>query len=201
MVLIPTIAAKVSIPIVGAGGFCNGHGLAAALALGAEGISMGTRFALSTESPLHDYYKQLSLESTEEDTFITDRWDGLPGRLLSTEAARQLARRSLPGIESATSTLRIKRELGLSWYELVAGTLRMKEVEQLSLGKMVAIPVGFSMLKRAVFDGDEDGIMLTGQNAGMIKTVLSCQEIVDQTIGEAETILRNLQSVTTARGA
>ena len=196
MVLIPTIARRVSIPIVGAGGFCDGHGLVAALALGAEGVSMGTRFALSTESPLHDYYKQLSIESTEEDTFITDRWDGLPARLLNTEAAQQLARRRLPGIESATSMLRIKRELGLSWYELVAGTLRMKQVEQLSLGKMVVIPVGFSMLKRAVFDGARDGVMLTGQNTGMMSTLHSCQEIVDQTIGEAETILKNLQSVT-----
>jgi len=195
MVLIPVMKRKVSIPIVAAGGFFDGCGLVAALALGAEGISMGTRFALSVESPLHDYYKQISLESTEEDTFVTDRFDGLPSRLLKTETGQELAKKRLPVIDAFTSMLRIKRELGVSWFDLITSTLNIRKVESLSLGKMLVVPVGLSMLKRGVTDGARDGVMLTGQDVGMIEDIRSCQEIIDSTMSEAESTLKYLQTV------
>ena len=185
MVIIPAIASKAKVPVIAAGGFYNGRGLIAALALGAAGISLGTRFAMTKESPVHDYYKKLMASASEEDTMITDRWDGLPGRLFKTESALDLVKKRGLGMDTLTSTLRMKRELNLSWGELIAGSLRMKKVEQLSLGKMVAIPVGFSMLKRAIFDGDKDGIMLAGQNVGLINDVLTCQEVIDQIMAEA----------------
>jgi enoyl-[acyl-carrier protein] reductase II len=184
MIIIPAIAGRVKVPVIAAGGFYNGRGLMAALALGAEAISMGTRFAMTKESPVHPYYKQLMVAASEEDTLITDRWDGLPGRLFKTNAALDLIKRHGLGIDTVRSTLRMKRELNLSWGELIAGSLRMKKVEQLSLGKMVAIPVGFSMLKRAIYEG-ADGIMLAGQSVGMIDSVLTCKEVIDQTVSEA----------------
>jgi enoyl-[acyl-carrier protein] reductase II len=83
LVLVPAVRAEVDLPIVAAGGFADGAGLAAALALGADGISMGTRFATSAESPVHATVIATWLAATEADTVVTDRIDGLPSRLLA----------------------------------------------------------------------------------------------------------------------
>ena len=77
LVLIPSIADTVKIPVIAAGGFADGRGLAAALALGAEGIAMGTRFMTTKESPLHEFFKKLSLEKDVIDTLYSHRFDGL----------------------------------------------------------------------------------------------------------------------------
>ena len=90
-VLVPLLARRIAVPIVAAGGFSGGAGLAAALMLGAEGISMGSRFALSVESPIHRRVRDLLLASSASDTLVTDQIDGLPSRVLRTELALALA--------------------------------------------------------------------------------------------------------------
>jgi len=95
LVLIPSLLDAVKIPVIGAGGFADGRGLAAALALGAEGIAMGTRFMTTRESPLHEVYKKLSIEKDVEDTLYSDRFDGLLCRIMKTDAAERAVRRGL----------------------------------------------------------------------------------------------------------
>ena len=73
LVLIPAAADKVKIPMIASGGFGDGRGLAAALALGAEGINMGTRFCATVEAPIHDNIKQLLVTNTERDTNLIFR--------------------------------------------------------------------------------------------------------------------------------
>lgn len=73
LVLIPATADKVSIPIIASGGFGDGRGLAAALALGAEGINMGTRFCATAEAPIHDNVKQFLVTNDERDTNLIFR--------------------------------------------------------------------------------------------------------------------------------
>ncbi|WP_179278037.1 nitronate monooxygenase family protein [Rhodococcus sp. 14-2470-1a] len=73
LVLIPAAADALKIPFVASGGFADGRGLAAALALGADGINMGTRFMCTQESPIHDNIKNLIVESTERDTRLIMR--------------------------------------------------------------------------------------------------------------------------------
>jgi enoyl-[acyl-carrier protein] reductase II len=82
MVLIPLVDESVKIPLIAAGGFFDGRGLAAALVLGAEAISMGTRFIVTKESVVHDKTKQKIIESSELDTIYSNVYDGLPGRVL-----------------------------------------------------------------------------------------------------------------------
>jgi enoyl-[acyl-carrier protein] reductase II len=91
MVLVPLLVRSVAIPVIAAGGFSDGAGLAAALMLGAAGISMGSRFALSVESPIHSTVRDLLLASSAADTIVTDQIDGLPSRVLGTELARAIA--------------------------------------------------------------------------------------------------------------
>lgn len=92
LVLIPAAADKLRIPILACGGFADGRGLVAALALGAEGINMGTRFLLTRESPLHPAIKQRMLEATERDTVLVGRSYGDSSRVLwNSVAAEALA--------------------------------------------------------------------------------------------------------------
>lgn len=73
LVLIPAAADKLSIPFIASGGFADGRGLAAALALGADGINMGTRFMATAESPIHEDVKQAIVDGTELDTILNFR--------------------------------------------------------------------------------------------------------------------------------
>src|SRR4030042_954592 len=77
--------------IKAAGGFCDGWGLATALVLGADGISMGTRFMLTQECDMHQKTKEFSLKATAEDTICSEKIDGLPGRWLRTKATMKMA--------------------------------------------------------------------------------------------------------------
>ena len=113
LVLIPAVASQVKVPIIATGGFCNGKGLAAALVLGAEGIAMGTRFALTQESTAHERYKQVCLKATVEDTVYDERFDGVACRVVKTKGAKAVLKRRLPVLEGVAGALRMKRELKL----------------------------------------------------------------------------------------
>ncbi|HYP63435.1 MAG TPA: nitronate monooxygenase family protein [Acidocella sp.] len=73
LILIPAAADKVKIPMIASGGFGDGRGLVAALALGADGINMGTRFCATVEAPIHDNVKQLMVKHDERDTNLIFR--------------------------------------------------------------------------------------------------------------------------------
>jgi enoyl-[acyl-carrier protein] reductase II len=90
MVLIPLVVSKVKIPVVAAGGIGDGRGLAAALVLGAEGISMGSRFIVTQEAPVPLHVKKFLIEKTEEDTVITDNLTGVRCRVIMNQFAESL---------------------------------------------------------------------------------------------------------------
>ena len=90
--LIPQVAAAVDIPVIAAGGFCDGRGLVAALAWGAAGVAMGTRFLLTRDSPVPDAVKRLYLAADVTGTVVTTRVDGVPHRVLRTTMVDQLER-------------------------------------------------------------------------------------------------------------
>lgn len=89
MVLVPLIAARAKVPIIAAGGICDGVSMAAAFALGADGVQMGTRMVSSAESPIHGNWKQLIVDSNETDTIVVNRFHKPAMRVLRT--ARSVA--------------------------------------------------------------------------------------------------------------
>jgi enoyl-[acyl-carrier protein] reductase II len=90
MVLLPLVASKVDVPIIAAGGFVDGATMAAALALGAEGVQMGTRMVSAAESPIHDNWKQAVLAARETDTVFLNRHTSPALRALRTERTTAL---------------------------------------------------------------------------------------------------------------
>ena len=95
--LIPQVTAAVDIPVIAAGGFFDGRGLVAALAWGAAGIAMGTRFLLTSDSPVPDAVKRLYLAAGLDGTVVTARVDGVPHRVLRTRMVDQLGVRGAGG--------------------------------------------------------------------------------------------------------
>ena len=90
MVLLPLVASRVSVPIVGAGGITDGCSMAAAFALGAEGVQMGTRMVSAAESPVHDNWKQSIVDAAETDTVFLNRFSKPGLRALRTERTTRL---------------------------------------------------------------------------------------------------------------
>jgi enoyl-[acyl-carrier protein] reductase II len=90
MVLLPLIRSAVDVPIIAAGGIVDGPSMAAAFALGAEGVQMGTRMMSSAESPVHDNWKQAVVAAAETDTVFLNRWSRPGMRALATERTKAL---------------------------------------------------------------------------------------------------------------
>ncbi len=91
-VLVPQVADAVEIPVVAAGGIADGRGLAAAFALGAEGVQIGTRFLASVEAPVHENFKRAVLKANERSTIVTGRSIGAPVRTIANKMTKTFAR-------------------------------------------------------------------------------------------------------------
>lgn len=89
MALIPQVVDAVKIPVIAAGGIADGRGLIAALALGAEAVQMGTRFVCSTDSKVHDNYKEKIIKSKDRDSVVTGRTLGFPSRVLKNKFSKE----------------------------------------------------------------------------------------------------------------
>jgi enoyl-[acyl-carrier protein] reductase II len=191
MILLPLVASQVDIPLIAAGGFYNGRGLAAALALGADGISMGSRFMLTKESMVHDNFKKLCIEATEQDTLYSNVFDGMPGRVLKTKEAEAMVNRWFPLFESIQGALVVKRLLKLSWGSFFGLSLQIMRAEEGSpIWVQARQGVGNMKHLKAIQDGDVDsGILFAGQCCGGIDDIPTCKEVIDQVVSEAEETL------------
>jgi len=194
--LIPQVTAAVDIPVVAAGGFFDGRGLVAALAYGAEGIAMGTRFLLTSDSPVADAVKQLYLSKTLTDTVVTTRVDGVPHRVLRTPLIESLERSGrLTGLAMAVRNAAAFRSMsGLSWRQVLAEGAAMRRGRELSWSQVLMAANTPMLLKAAMVDGRPDlGVMAAGQVVGVIEDVPSCAELIGRIMAEASQCLDRLK--------
>ena len=151
------------IPVLAAGGLATGSGLAAALALGADGALMGTRFLATEESPLPEGFQRAILASDGHNTLLTEIPDVARGRVW-------------PGAFS-----RVARNRFIERWAGREGELRARQAE------------AAAGLQRAVAEGDaEEGALFMGQDAGLIDSIEPAGEIVRRIVADAEEILRRL---------
>jgi NAD(P)H-dependent flavin oxidoreductase YrpB (nitropropane dioxygenase family) len=193
--LLPQVVDAVGIPVVAAGGFFDGRGLVAALAYGACGVAMGTRFLLTRESTVPDPVKRYYLERGLTDTVVTTRIDGVPHRVLRTELVDALERtNALTGLPRALrNAVRFKRMSGASWRGMVREGLAMKREGGLGWTQ-VALAANTPMLLRAgLVEGRLDaGVLSSGQVVGVIDDLPTVAEVVTRIVQEAEETLRRL---------
>ena len=202
--LLPQVTAAVDIPVVAAGGFFDGRGLVAALAYGADGIAMGTRFLLTRDSPVADQVKQVYLGETLTGTVVTTRVDGVPHRVLRTPLVDALERSGqLSGLVRAVRNAAGFRKLsGLSWPELIRQGRAMRRGSELSWSQVLMAANTPMLLKAAMVDGRPDlGVMAAGQVVGLIEDLPSCAELIDRIMAEASECLESLGRLNQGAGS
>ena len=194
-VLLPQVVDAVGIPVIAAGGFHDGRGLVAALAYGAAGIAMGTRFLLTAESTVPDAVKARYLAATVTDVTVTTAVDGLPHRMLRTEmvAALEKAGRIRALGQAVRRAAGFRKLSGLSWTAMVRDGLAMRHGKDLSWSQVLLAANTPMLLKASLVEGRTDlGVMASGQVAGVIEDLPSCEELVTRILSEAAHVLRTL---------
>jgi NAD(P)H-dependent flavin oxidoreductase YrpB (nitropropane dioxygenase family) len=195
--LLPTVLDAVDIPVIAAGGFFDGRGLAAALSYGAAGVGMGTRFLLTRDSAVPDAVKQLYLSHGLDGTVVTDKVDGMPHRMLRTDLVQELQessalRRLGP---TARRTLEFKQQSGMTWRRLVRDGRAMKRSQGRSLAQTALAANTPMMLKAGLVEGDTSaGVLASGQVVGVIDDLPSCEELIDRIVTSAAEELRRAAS-------
>jgi len=195
--LLPTVLDAVDIPVIAAGGFFDGRGLAAALAYGAAGVGMGTRFLLTQDSRVPEAVKQRYLSASLTDTVVTAKVDGMPHRMLRTELVEEVesssrARRIVPTVKS---TLEFKKMSGMSWRELMVDGRAMRKNQGRTFGQLAMAANTPMMLKAGLVDGDPSaGVLASGQVVGVIDDLPTCEELIDRVVIQASTCLKKATS-------
>ena len=154
MALVPAVCDAVSIPVIAAGGIADGRGMAAAFALGAEGVQVGTRFLTVDECTIADAYKERVIAAKDADTIVTGRGSGHPVRCLKNKFARTV--RKLEGDVAANGD----------------------ELEAMYSGSLL----------RAVEGDVDNGTMMAGQVAAIVRERRTAAQAVAQMIDEAEVL-------------
>jgi len=190
LVLVPAIVKKVKIPVVAIGGFADGKGFVAALALGAEAVGMGTRLSLTRESPVHEKTKKAQIQAGIDDTLYSDRFDGLWCRVLKTRTAEETIKQGMNLPRAALASVRIANDLKLPWFKLAIGTMMQGPKTMIQLAHMAA---AFDKIKKASDEGDlEKGVHLTGQVQGLIDDIPTVTQVINGTIKEAKDIYKRM---------
>lgn len=196
---VPIIAGSVGIPVIAGGGIGDGRGLVAALALGAEGVYMGTRFIATRECLAHPNYKQMILNATETDTVSIGHG---PGRAVSTGL-----RTKVVAVRTETESLFPEERRGslrVIFNEFAQQCLEMAASKEYTIDKVQAFinspAPGQEARHRAmaaVIYGDlTSGIFAAGQGVGMVNDIPTCQELIERIMNEAEQIMSQLTTIT-----
>ncbi|MFD0021767.1 NAD(P)H-dependent flavin oxidoreductase [Streptomyces sp. NPDC058382] len=197
-VLLPQVVDAVGIPVIAAGGFQDGRGLVAALAFGAAGIGMGTRFLLTSDSTVPTAVKAKYLAATVKDITVTDRVDGLPHRMLRTGMVDSLERsgRAASLLRAVRHASAFRKESGASWPQLIRDGLAMKHGRELSWSQVLLAANTPMLLRASLVEGRTDiGVMASGQVAGLIDDLPSCAELVERIMADARAALKALPGV------
>ena len=196
--LLPQVvdAVQGAVPVIGAGGFFDGRGLVAALAYGADGIAMGTRFLLTSDSAVPDAVKQFYLGKTVTETVVTTQVDGVPHRVLHTDLIDDLesARGRIWAFPRALrNALEFRRMTGIPLGDMVREGLAMRKSMGLTWTQTLMAANTPMLLRAALVDGKvESGVMASGQVVGMIEDLPTCRQVVDRIVDEAGRVLEDL---------
>ena len=193
--LISQCADAIDVPIVAAGGFKDGRGLVAALAFGAQGVAMGTRFLLTRESPVPEATALRYQQAGIGDVLVTTQIDGMPQRVVANELVQVLEsssslRRLLHALRNA---LGYRKVSGASVLELLRSALAMRRNERLTRSQLLMAANAPMLARKAMVEGDPvQGYLPSGTVAGVIDDRPSCAELIERIINEAEQTLKSL---------
>lgn len=189
--LLPSVLDAVKgtdIPVIAAGGFFDGRGLAAALSYGAAGVAMGTRFLLTSDSTVPDAVKRRYLEAALDGTVVTTRVDGMPHRVLRTGLVERLESGSRArGFTAALrNAAKFKKMSQMTWASMISDGLAMRHGKELTWSQVVMAANTPMLLKAGLVEGNTDaGVLASGQVAGILEDLPSCAELIESIVRDA----------------
>ena len=192
LLLAQVLDLDLGVPVVACGGFKDGRGLAAALTFGADGIAMGTRFLLTSDSPTPGATKAEYLKSDVTGIPVSSRLDGLPQRMIMNERLRKLEtagriRLLLTAIQSAWG---FKQEMNLSFFAMLRQALQMAASSDSTLAQTLLAANAPMIIQQSMVHGrPQEGVLPSGQVAGLIDDLPSCADLVSEIVGDATTAL------------
>jgi NAD(P)H-dependent flavin oxidoreductase YrpB (nitropropane dioxygenase family) len=193
--LLPQVVSAVDIPVLGAGGFYCGRGLVAALAYGASGIAMGTRFLMTKESTVPDAVKKVYLATDVNGTVVTKSIDGYPQRVIRTALVEGLEKSGWLArlFRALKHALAFRSATGTSMTALLREGLAMKRTQELSWSQVAMAANAPMMIKASMVDGrPEVGILPTGQGVGVMDELPSVADLIARIMREADVALGKL---------
>jgi nitronate monooxygenase len=194
-ILISQVVDLIDAPVVAAGGFKDGRGLVAALAFGAAGVAMGTRFLLTRESPMPEATAERYFKATVSQIPITTRVDGMPQRVVLNELVHRLESSSRAGLlfRALQSALAYRKLSGASLRELLASALAIRRAENMTRSQTLMAANAPILVRKAMLEGDPvEGVLPSGTVAGVIDDRPSCRELIERIVHEAERTLESL---------
>ena len=186
--LLPSVLDAVDIPVIAAGGFFDGRGLAAALSYGAAGVAMGTRFLLTADSTVPDEIKKRYLQAALDGTVVSTRVDGMPHRVLRTGLVEKLESGSrVRGFAAAVrNAAKFKKMSQMTWASMIRDGLAMRHGKDLTWSQVLMAANTPMLLKAGLVEGNTDaGVLASGQVAGIIDDLPTCADLIQTIVGDA----------------
>ncbi|MCY1358712.1 Nitronate monooxygenase [compost metagenome] len=195
-ILLGQVVDALEVPVVAAGGFKDGRGLVAALAMGASGIAMGTRFLMSADSPVPPATLQRYLAVGDPAAIIVSRAiDGMPQRMIRNELLDRLERAGGLGrlLLALRSALAYRKHSGASLAQLLGSALKLGGSDGLSAAQTLMAANAPMVIQKAMVDGQPaEGVLPAGQIAASIDSLPGCAELIDNIVRQAEQCLAGL---------
>ncbi len=197
-IVLPQVLDAVDVPVVACGGFKDGRGLAAALAYGASGIAMGTRFLMTEESPVPaqtlERYVQIN---NPANVIVSTAVDGMPQRMIMNEFLGELEKSGplKKLLLAIKSSLAYRKHSGATIPSLVKALIVSLKEDGLTPAQSLMQANAPMVIQKAMVDGKPaEGVLPSGQISGAIKSLETCETVISQIIEEAETRLNSLQA-------
>ncbi|MDR0212899.1 MAG: nitronate monooxygenase [Comamonas sp.] len=201
-VLLPQVVDAVAVPVIAAGGFYDGRGLLAALAYGASGIAMGTRFLMTSDSKVPEATLQRYLATKDaEKIAISHLVDGMPQRMIPNEYLAMLEKASpMKRLRIALSlALQWKAETGMTTGQAMSIFMKAMREDSSSVAQTVMAANAPMLLQRSMVDGKPaEGVMSAGQVAALIGKLDSCEDVIGGIVRQAMSRRNALNALTPA---
>jgi enoyl-[acyl-carrier protein] reductase II len=193
LVLVAAMAEQFpDVPLVAAGGFANGRGLAAALSLGADAVAMGSRMAVTQESPLAQSMKEAVAKATEADTLYGKNFDGIPARVLKTPMAEKRMKSRPNPLSVLVRAFQAAGDMKVPLWKILPGMI----VEYDKIYALAQFGAATQDIQAATVDGDlEKGVQFIGQSAGLIHDIPTVEQLVQRIIADARATTQQNASV------
>ncbi|WP_252018997.1 nitronate monooxygenase family protein [Endozoicomonas sp. SCSIO W0465] len=198
-ILLPQVIDALDVPVVAAGGFKDGKGLISALAYGAEGIAMGTRFLMTKDCPVPTATLDRYVKTNNPASIMVSKAiDGMPQRMITNEFLVELEKAgSLKQLILAIKNgLAFRKYTGMSMASLLKTALQMSGEGQMTAAQTIMAANAPMVIQKAMVDGlPSEGVLPAGQVARIIDSLVSCDELIQEIMQEARQQIARLNSL------